>query len=267
MAGEGAKRRIVVALDTGSLSHAAVEAAAGLAAGWSAEVLAMFVEDIKLLRLAGLPFAREMGAASAVSRQLQSGDMERALAVQGKQLRRTLEETARRLPFSWSLEIVRGELLDIVLGQAAADVLVLGRTRKPGYSTPAPRAATSPALPLIGAHRVAAVVDGSAAGWRTLEAALVLARTAHAGLLVVARAERQDSFAELREQARRWLAARGAAASGFMSIAAHDTALMGHMAQLYGAAAVLLPEPEQASDASDVAKLLDDIACPVVLIR
>ncbi len=261
------RRRIVVALDTGSLSHAAVEAAAGLAAGLSAEVVAMFVEDVKLLRLAGLPFAKELGAASATTRPLQAADMERALAAQAQQLRRTLEETARRVPFSWSLEIVRGELLDIILGQAAADVLVLGRTRKPGYAGPGPRRTHSRVLPLIASRRIAAVYDDSVVGLRTLEAAQALAQTAHALLLVVVRAQRREHFEKLREQARAWLAARGAVAGSYVAIGAHDTARMGHMAQLHGAAALLLPEPERSSEAEDVARLIDDIACPVVLVR
>lgn len=262
-----AKRRIVVALDTGSLSRTAIEAAAGLAAGLSAEVVAMYVEDVKLLHLAGLPFARELGGASATSRRLQAADMERALAAQAKQLRRALEETAKRLPFSWSLEIVRGDLLEIALEQAEADLLVLGRTRRPGYAGPGERRAPVRPLPLIGARRIVAVFDESLAGMRTLEAAFALAQTAHAALVVVVRTAHPERSKALREQARAWLAERGAAAASYGSIAAHDTALMGHMALLHGAAAVLLPEPERQAEAEDLARLIDDIACPVVLIR
>ena len=267
MGSAGTRRRIVVALDTGSLSRIAIEAAAGLAAGLSADVLAMFVEDVKLLRLAGLPFAQEMGGASATRRPLQATDMERALAVQARQLRRTLEETAKRLPFSWSLEIVRGDLLDIALGQAAADLLVLGRTRRPGFPGPEQRRASSRPLPHIGSRRIVGVFDESDAGLRTLEAAYALAHTAHAPLVVLVRAARADRVTALREQARVWLAERGAVASAYSSIGAHDTAAMGHLALLHGAAAVLLPEPERAAEAEGLAELVDDIACPVVLIR
>ena len=267
MRSAGTPRRIVVALDTGSLSRVAVEAAAGLAAGLSAEVLAMFVEDVKLLRMAGLPFAQELGGASATRRALQATDMERALVAQAKQLRRTFEETAKRLPFSWSLEIVRGELLDIALGQAEADVLVLGRTRRPGYPGPEQRRSPSRPLPHIGSRRIVAVFDDSVAGLRTLEAAHALARTAHALLVVLVRAARADRVAALREQARAWLAERGAAASGYASLGGHDTAAMGHLALLHGAAAVLLAEPERAAEAEGLAELVDDIACPVILIR
>ena len=263
----GTTRRIVVALDTGSLSRAAVEAAAGLAAGLSAEVAAMFVEDIQLLRLAGLPFAQELGGASAILRPLRSRDMERALAAQSRQLRRTLEETARRLPFSWTLEIVRGDLLEIALGQAAADLLVLGRTRRPGYAAPEQRRVSSRPLPLIGARRIVAVFDESEAGKRTLEAAHALARTAHAPMVVLVRAEQAEHFPVLRERVRAWLAERGSVASAYVSLPAHDAVAVERAAHAYGAAAVLLPEPEESAEAEDLARLIDDIACPVVLIR
>lgn len=260
-------RRIVVALDTGSLSRAAVEAAAGLASGLSAEVAAMFVEDIRLLRLAGLGFAQELGGASATLRPLQGRDMERALLVQARQLRRTLEETARQIPFSWSLEIVRGDLLDIALGQSGADLLVLGRTRRPGYRATEHGRTSSKPLPLIGQQRIVAVFEESAAGLRTLEAAHALARTAHAPLVVLVRAGSADDFAALRERARVWLAQRGAVASGYVLLPVHDVAALGRAALLQGAAAVLLPEPAEPADAEDLAGLIDDIACPAVLIR
>lgn len=260
-------RRIVVALDTGSLSRAAVEAAAGLAAGLSAEVAAMFVEDVQLLRLAGLPFAQELGGASAARRPLQGEDMERALLVQARQLRRALEETAKRLPFSWSLETVRGDLLEIALGQAGADLLVLGRTRRPGYAATEHRRMSARPLPLIGARHVVAVFDESDAGLRTLEAAHALARTAHAPLVVLVRADRAERFSVLRERARAWLADHGAVASSYEALPAHNAAALGRAARSHRGAAVLLPEPEEPADAEDLARLIDDIACPVVLIR
>ena len=54
-------RRIVVGLDAGPRDRAALEAAAQLAARMQAELVGLFVEDIDLLHLAGLPFAREVG--------------------------------------------------------------------------------------------------------------------------------------------------------------------------------------------------------------
>src|SRR5512143_1804987 len=51
--------RIWVALDESPRSAAALTAAADLAAGLDAELAGLFVEDISLQHLIGLPFARE----------------------------------------------------------------------------------------------------------------------------------------------------------------------------------------------------------------
>ena len=57
---EAASRRILVAIDTSPHGSAALEAAARLATELRAELEGLFIEDINLLRLAGLPFAREI---------------------------------------------------------------------------------------------------------------------------------------------------------------------------------------------------------------
>ena len=52
--------RILVALDASPQSEAALRAAAELAALLEAELEGLFVEDINLLHLCGLPFGREI---------------------------------------------------------------------------------------------------------------------------------------------------------------------------------------------------------------
>ena len=60
--------RILVALDASPYSHAAIEVATILAADLRAELQALFIEDIDLLRLAALPFTREVDETSASMR-------------------------------------------------------------------------------------------------------------------------------------------------------------------------------------------------------
>jgi hypothetical protein len=261
-------RRIVVTLDTGSLSHTAIEAAAGLASGMSAQLVAMFIEDVKLLRLAGLPFAQETGVASAHVRRLHAADMERALLVQGRQLRQALENTARQVPFVWSLEIVRGELLDIALAQSGADMLVLGCTRRPGYAGAGGWGPARPYPPaLLGARRIMAVYDASVAGMRALEAAHALARTARSALEVLVRDSNAERVAALRAQASAWLASMGGVKASFISLPARDVASVARAARAQEVAAVLLPAPEGTPEAAHFAELVREFACPVVLIR
>ncbi|HEY5293497.1 MAG TPA: hypothetical protein VIJ43_14410, partial [Burkholderiales bacterium] len=123
-----------MALDTASSVLPAIEAAAGLALGLHAELAGLFIEDERLLRFAGLPFAREFGFASARARPLAPASVEHALRAQAEQLRRLLAATAERLSLAWTLEVVRGEVPRSVLAWAgASDLLVLGRSE---YSWP-----------------------------------------------------------------------------------------------------------------------------------
>ena len=52
--------RVVVALDAVSENRATIDTAARLAARWRARLHGVFVEDDDLLRLANLPFARQV---------------------------------------------------------------------------------------------------------------------------------------------------------------------------------------------------------------
>lgn len=82
--------RIVVVFDTTPLGEAALEAAAGLAAALEAELAGLFVEDIDLVRMAQLPFAAELGLASAVLRRIEASDLERAFRLQAERSRERL---------------------------------------------------------------------------------------------------------------------------------------------------------------------------------
>ena len=53
-------QRILVALDASTDSLAALDAAAKLAQCLQAELVGLFVEDVNLLYMAGLPFTREL---------------------------------------------------------------------------------------------------------------------------------------------------------------------------------------------------------------
>ena len=121
-------RRILVALDASPHSQAALEAASELADVLKAELVGIFVEDVNLLRLAGLPFAREVGYPSGTDRPLDSASMEREIRIQAEQARQTLASVAVRRQIRWSFRVVRGQVATELLSAAQeADLLVLGR--------------------------------------------------------------------------------------------------------------------------------------------
>jgi nucleotide-binding universal stress UspA family protein len=194
-------RRIIMALDTASSALPAIEAAAGLALGLNAELVGLFVEDERLLRIAGLPFAREVGHASARARTLAPAAIENALRAQAEQLRRLLAAAAERLSFTWTLEVVRGEVPRSVLSRAGgSDLLVLGRSE---YSWPGAtrRRDTARRFPALAARPVAVVFDGSATAQRALSIGCTLAEVTGSELTVLIPVTGTATFSELRQEA------------------------------------------------------------------
>ncbi|OGA50375.1 MAG: hypothetical protein A3G25_05570 [Betaproteobacteria bacterium RIFCSPLOWO2_12_FULL_63_13] len=263
----GDAKRIVVALDTGSLSGVAIDAAARLAAGLHAELQALFVEDSKLRRLADLPFARELGNMSAQHRRFDAAELDRAIRVQARQLRHALEAAARERPLIWSLEVVRGDLIAVLLEHtSAADLVVLGRTRRPAYLGVRVPTVARRIERLAMRHPVVAVFDGTAAATRALDAALALERRSKGELVVAIRAPQQEQIAALRAQVDAALAVQRRAASEYLWLQDAGIANIAETAKRRRAGVVLLPVADLARAEHEFEGLVDEIACPVVLI-
>ncbi|OFZ85741.1 MAG: hypothetical protein A2V78_15680 [Betaproteobacteria bacterium RBG_16_64_18] len=261
-------KRIMVALDTGSLSRLAIEAAARLATGLGAELEALFVEDVNLRRLAELPFARELGNTSAQPRRFDVAELDRAIGVQAQQVRRALEAAARELPFRWSLEVVRGDLVAVILQRTgAADILVLGITRRPAYRGAHGEKVMRRLERRLARHPIVALFDGSAAAARALEAALALERRVRGDVLVAIPASNPEQYAALRARVDAVLVSQGHASSGCVGLPDADIATIATMAKRQRAGAVLLPVADLARAEHEFEGLVDEIACPVVLIR
>jgi nucleotide-binding universal stress UspA family protein len=126
-------RRILVALDATSGSLEALEEAAALASRMEAELVGMFVEDIGLLSLASLPFAREVSPLGSAARTLDVATVEKELKLQAAQARRALAETAERLHLRWEFLVARGKVdVEILAATARADMVALAKSRAGG---------------------------------------------------------------------------------------------------------------------------------------
>ncbi len=129
-----AGEHILVALDTSPNSTAALMAAAELAAALHMELRGLFVEDINLLHLCGLPFGLEIGSFTAKPRRLEQAQLERDFRIQATVLRKTMADIAGQQRVSWSFKVVRGVVAQEVLNAgSSAHMVSLGRTgRTPG---------------------------------------------------------------------------------------------------------------------------------------
>jgi nucleotide-binding universal stress UspA family protein len=175
-------RRILLPVDVSRDSLTALDVAFDLAVALRGEVSGLFIEDKELLAAGSLPFAREVGSISGISRSIAGIDIHnRFRAVAGK-ARNALAEAGQRLKVHTSFRVGHGDVAAEILAAAAdADLLVLGKAgwspgafRNPGRTCLA-ILQRSPIPVLIVEHGVSlsppilAVHDGSAAGRRALE--------------------------------------------------------------------------------------------------
>jgi predicted phosphoribosyltransferase len=255
--------RIVVAFDTASQVAPVIETGAALAAGLHAMLDALFVEDERLLRLAALPFAHELGFPSARLRRIEAADVERGLRGQIEEVRQQLAATAAALDLPWQLNVLRGDVLRTAFGYASvADILVLGRS----VAAAMPEVGRAPGtrFPSLRGRPVLALFDGSAAGAQALAAAQALARVAPGALVVLIPASRPEAFRGLREQAAALAAPRAPVPAQYVSIPDLAAGTVARAARAQRGAALFWPGDGRDPDV--LAGIVDAVPCPVVVV-
>jgi nucleotide-binding universal stress UspA family protein len=278
-------RRILVALDVSRHSLAALEAAAELAARFKAELAGLFVEDINLLRLAGLPFAREIRYPSAAIQEIESPRLERELKVQAEQARRAVAAAAEQVQVAWSFRVVRGQVTAEVLAAALeADLLSLGLASWPTTrrgqmgSTARTVVVEAPRAVLLLQHGdkirqpVLVTYDGSPAARRALAMAVRLVPTTELvarlplTVLILAGEELPGTAERLEQEASAWLQERGLQAS-YHRLAKAAGPHLAQVVQAEQGGLLILAGERLPLHAEAIQALLNKIDCPILLIR
>ena len=261
-------RRILVAVDGSPESRVALVAAARLARATGGELAGLFVEDVELLRLAGLPFATEAGVASGVFRRLETTDIERRFRVAAERAREALREAASDPGLRTSFRVTRGRVVSEILAAApGADVVAAGK--RGGHGPPGRRLGAT-ARSLIAHVAVPILVGGlrdltpgpavvlSAAPDvppDALRFVALLARAFGAPEVVVIAGGAGPAGAELPGiPVRR---------RGFPSVSSGGVQALPEVA---GASAVVLIRPEGAAAHELLVALAEAVACPVFVI-
>lgn len=258
--------RILVALDESPRSAAALTAAAELAAELDAELAGLFIEDINLQHLAGLPFAREFSLLSGVGRPISQGDVEQTWRREAEILQHQLAEAAGRLSLRWSFQVSRGRVAAEVHTQAQAfDLVVLGKRTGIGVVRVTPATVTS-TYPNTRAGPVLVLLEDASASAQSLELSASLARRNGAELVLLISAGNQDAYRAACEEAQALLKTR--AISGRCTwLPMLDGDRLIEVVRREGAGCLVLSNRERFLTQAGFERMLDEIECPTVLTR
>ena len=118
--------RVIACVAPGSVG--APEAIARLAQELRAELLGLFIEDVELLRFAGLPFAAELGFPSAARRAMDVGALERQMRAQARALEEALAAILGPAPEGWRFRVERAtpsQAVSAALAEGYAPALLI----------------------------------------------------------------------------------------------------------------------------------------------
>ena len=272
-------RRILLALGTATHSLAAVEATTALAARLDADLHALFVEDINLLRLAALPFARETRLTSATTQRLQNPDMERALRAEATRAQAALATVATRLHVRWSFHVTRGQVAAQVRAAAMETDLVAltfsagapaGLTHVTATMETMMRGVPCPLLmlpPGAGIHPPFVVVyDGTPASARALRLATQLAQAEATDVTVLLAAIEPPVLRRLRSETDALLAGTKVTAR-YPVFPRPEATAIARAVRAAAAGTLLMAADSPVFDGTARRRLLEELECAALLTR
>jgi nucleotide-binding universal stress UspA family protein len=269
-------KRILVALDASPSSLVMMEAAVELARRYHAELIGIYVEDINLLRLSELPFAREIGHYSASLRSFNNPEVKRQLRAHQRWVQQALARKAGQANIQWSLRVVRGVISAELLAAALdADLVILGkagwsRGRKVGSTAqviirdiPQQLLLLQPGL--LPCMPILVVYDNIVNGQKALEAAqLVYTKGSDFGVIILS--DTMEMAEMMQSAAQRWLDQHEISAQIFI-LTSKDVHSLARIVFNHGSGTLVLPAQSEQLPASYLLELLNQTQCAVFLVR
>jgi nucleotide-binding universal stress UspA family protein len=273
-------RRIMVALDASATSISALRNAVELAARLRAELIGLYVEDTNLLRLAQLPFVREVRTFSETLHPLDALDLERQLRVEAARVRQVLERICDERHVRCRFQVFRGAVgAELLAAAANADLMVLGKIGRSYFGTKRIGSITRmmvsrrTGMTLImqsGALLTVPVMllyDGSEQARKALSVASHLARSPDGRLTVFVVADNRKDAGRLEMEVMQHLQDYGGGAD-FRLLVRDALADIARRIWAEGGGPVVIPCGVHAdNDGERLCTLVGEIANPVLLVR
>ena len=271
-------RRIVVAIESPS-EVAALEEAASLAARLDAELEGVFVQDIDLVHLAGLPVGREVQFLTGESRDFTTDALEIETRAQEFAARRAVAEAAARARVTYAFRTARGRVdVEVLNAAGKGDLLILGAgNRSPWGSARLGRTARAaaeraPRSVLISKRGVRSgsvplvCYDGSVGSRRALDAGLRISGIHEGKLTVLILADDAAAAGTLRQQVQDRLSPLGVGPR-FLHGARPLAQEVCRMAGESGAGMLVMAADCAALGETHRHEVLETVACAVLIVR
>jgi nucleotide-binding universal stress UspA family protein len=260
-------RRIVVTLDVSESGRPTLQAAVRLAAILGAELEGVFVEDINLIRLSGLPFLREVRPCSLAEESISTQRMQRELRTLARHAERMLEQAASEMDISWSFQVWRGHAEAASLVQAfGADIISMGRVSSrvssSTWATTRSRARRSPAT----IASISILFSESEQAVRAMTAACSLAKDLGARLTVLLPKNQAADMPGLKEKAQTILDFHKQAAR-FVELTGTDAQALARAACAPSISILIAESKHPLLLQGRLDQCLEALACPVLLVR
>jgi nucleotide-binding universal stress UspA family protein len=269
-------RRILVAVDASPHSLAALRAAVDLAKRFDAELTGVYVEDINLLRMAELPFTREVRVYSS-AQPLDIQNLEQELRVQARRARLALAQSAGRSNLRTSFLVRRGVVsAELLKAALEADLVILGKAgwsrRRQMGSTTRILVSQSPSSTLILQHGtrlgmvMGVIYDGSEIADKALVTAAGLMQGSNGYLTVIILADEIEQARLQQRQVTQWLRERQMTAT-FRWLVGGVGDMLVSLLKSVNFGGLILPVGMETLPTQVVNRLLDEVDMPVLLVR